>query len=147
MALISVMARRWIPVVSVATSIVLMLSMFPIGSMADDATQKIDYVLQERCGITSSRWAREHSEVIDYEARYNKKRNRCIVYATLAPIVSEQGSSSYYMVYDPNSNKKLAQYTVRSGKYSDNICIVDGQSIPGVSMEKWKGIVKEFMEK
>lgn len=143
----AVTKRRWISVILGAALLVLVHLMFPITSKADRSSEKTDYELQERCGITSSRWAREHNEVIDYEARYNKKENRCIVYATLAPIVSKEGSSSYYMVYDPNSNKILAQYTVRSGEFEDTICIVDGKNISGVSVEKWKGMVKEFMGK
>lgn len=115
--------------------------------MADTSNQKIDYELQERCGVTSSQWAREHSEVVDYQARYNKKQNKCMVYATLAPIKSGNTYTSYYMVYDPNANKTLAQYTVRSGpNYEDRICIVGGKRVERVSEEKWNKIVKDLME-
>jgi hypothetical protein len=127
--------------------VVLTNSIWPICSMADTSNRKIEYELQERCGITSSQWAKEHSEVIDYIAHYNKKQNKCVVYATLAPLRSGNIYTSYYMVYDPNANKTLAQYTVRSGpNYEDSICIVDGKSVEGVSQEKWNRIVSELME-
>ena len=84
---------------------------------------------------------------MDYQANYNKKQNKCVVYATLAPIQSDNIYTFYYMVYDPNANKTLAQYTVRTGpNYEDRICIVRGKGLGWVSEEKWKNIVKELME-
>lgn len=130
-----------------STLVVLAYTIYPICSVADAFDQKIDYELQERCGITSARWAGEHKEVVDYQAHYNKKQNKCVIYATLAPIKSGNTYTSYYMVYDPNANKTLAQYTVRSGlNYEDRICIVGGKSVEAVSEEKWNKIVKGLLE-
>lgn len=126
---------------------VLMFAFYSICSAENTSSRQVDYELQERCGITASQWAKQHDEVIDYQAYYNKKQNKCVVYATLAPIKSNELYTSYYMVYDPNANKTLAQYTVRNGpNYEDSICIVEGKNLGYVSEEKWENIVKKFME-
>jgi hypothetical protein len=125
----------------------LIYSIFPMSSIADTSTKATDYELQEHCGITSSRWAKEHNEVIKYESYYNTKKNKCIIYATIAPIKADNLISSYYMVYDPNANKIMAQYTVRVGpNYEDRICIVNGKRIDDVSEVKWNTLVKDLME-
>ncbi|MDZ4183823.1 MAG: hypothetical protein U1D97_02450 [Desulfuromonadales bacterium] len=117
----------------------------------DDAqSRKIDYELQERCSVASTRWAKEHEEVLDFRPHYNKRLSACVLYATLAPIKTDGGNTNYFMVYDPNANKTLAQYTVRLGrKYEERerICIVGGKRFEGVTQDKWEGIVKDFMEK
>ncbi len=114
----------------------------------DDASnRKANYEFQERCGIASARWAKEHSEVVDYRVHYNIRLNECVLYATLAPIKTGDVNTSYFMIYDPYANKTLAQYTVRlSLNYEDRICIVGGKTVDGVTEEKWKVIVKDFME-
>lgn len=143
----SFVRKTIIGLVSCSTLLVFTYTIFPKFSMAGGSDQQIDYDLQERCGITSSRWVREHSEVVDFQARYNKKQNKCVVYATLAPMKSGNMYTSYHMVYEPNANKILAQYTVRLGpNYEDRICIVDGKVVDAVSEEKWKKIVTGLME-
>lgn len=145
---VSFVRKRIIRLALCSTLIVLTYTVCPTCSATESANRKIDYELQERCGITSSQWAREHGEVVDYRAYYNKKQNKCVVYATLAPIRSGNTYTSYYMVYDPNANKTLAQYTVRTDpdpKYEDRICIVAGKRVEGVSEEKWNRIVKDLM--
>ena len=143
----SFVRKTIISLVLCSTLVVLAYTICPIYSIADASDQKIDYELQERCGTTSSRWAGEHSEVVDYQAHYNKQQNKCVIYATLAPIKSGNTYTSYHMVYDPNANKTLAHYTVRSGpNYEDRICIVGGKSIEAVSEEKWNKIVKGLMQ-
>ena len=146
---VSFVRKKIIRLLLCSTLVVLTYTVYPTCSAAEPADRKIDYELQERCGMTSSQWAREHSEVVDYRARYNKKQNKCVVYATLAPIRSGNTYTSYYTVYDPNANKTLAQYTVRTDpdpKYQDRICIVAGKRVEGVSEEKWNSIVKDLME-
>jgi hypothetical protein len=127
---------------------ILMFASYSICFAEDASSKQVTYELQERCGITASQWAKQHSEVIDYQAHYNKKQNKCVVFATLAPIKSDDMYTSYYMVYEPNTNKTLAHYTVRNGpNYEDRICIIGDKNIGSVSEEKWNNIVKEFMEK
>lgn len=116
----------------------------------DAQSRKIDYELQERCSVASTRWAKEHDEVLDFRPHYNKKLNACVLYATLAPIKTDDGNTSYFMVYDPNANRTLAQYTVRLGRNfeeRERICIVGGKRLEAVTQDKWEGIVKDFMEK
>jgi len=134
-------ASRWLALGAV------LLTLTYLGCTNDDAAnRKVDYELQERCDIASSRWAKEHSEVIDYRTHYNKRQNACVLYATLAPIKVGDVNTGYFMVYDPNANKTLAQYTVRLGpNFEDRICIVGGKTVDGVTEEKWKGIVKDLM--
>jgi len=146
---VSFVRKKTVGLLLCSTLVVLMYTVYPACSLAESPTdRKIDYELQERCGVTSSQWAREHSEVVDYRARYNKKQNKCVVYATLAPIRSGNTHTSYYMVHDPNANITLAQYTVRTDpdpKLQDCICVVAGKLVEGVSEEKWKSIVKDLM--
>jgi len=110
-------------------------------------TKQMAYELQERCGKTAGQWSKQHGEVVDYRAHYNDRLNKCIIFATLAPVVSGSVSTSYYMLYDPNANDILAQYTVRFYPNSeDHICIIKGENYGKASKEKWKSFIKEMME-
>jgi len=79
-------------------------------SCTQDSNRKTAYELQERCGKSAVHWSEQHNEVIDYKAHYNSSLNKCIVYATLAPIVGSNVITSYYMLYDVNAHSKLGQY-------------------------------------
>jgi hypothetical protein len=116
-------------------------------SCTQDSNRKTAYELQERCGKSAVHWSEQHNEVIDYKAHYNSSLNKCIVYATLAPIVGSNVITSYYMLYDVNAHSKLGQYTVRSYKDSEeeHICIIDGKDYGFQSKEKWDSLVKEMM--
>jgi hypothetical protein len=109
---VSFVRKTIVGLVLCSTLVVLTYTISPTALVAESSDRKTDYELQERCGITSSQWAREHNEVVDFQARYNKKRNRCVVYATLTPIRSGNTYTSYYMVYEPNANKILASKKV-----------------------------------
>jgi hypothetical protein len=108
--------------------------------------KKQNYELQERCGETAGIWASKHSEVIDYTAQYNSRLNKCIVLAKLSSLVSGDTTTNYEMLYEPNSNKILGQYTVRlSPTNEDYICIIDGVNYGKKSKEKWKSFIREMM--
>ena len=110
-------------------------------------TKQMVYELQERCGKSAEQWSKQHTEVIDYRAHYNDHLNKCIILVTLAPVISGNVFTSYYMLYDPNANATLAQYTVRTYPNSeDHICIIKGKNYGKASKDKWKSFVKEMME-
>ena len=128
--------------------ICLVICMIPWLCLAQGTnTKQMVYELEERCGKSAEQWSKQHPEVLDYRAHYNDRLNKCIVLVTLAPVLSGNVSTSYYMLYDPNGNAILAQYTVRVYANSeDHICIIKGKNYGKSSKDKWKGLVKELME-
>lgn len=50
---------------------------------------KLDYELQERCGKTAEQWVKaQPGVVLSYRAHYNAHLNKCLILATLSPVVS-----------------------------------------------------------
>jgi len=112
-----------------------------------DSSKEMVYELQERCGKTAEQWAKQHSELVDYIAHYNNNLNKCIILATLTPIISDNHYTSYAMLYDVNAHKIIGQYTVYFYQNSeDHICIINGKNYGKDSREKWSSFVKEMME-
>ena len=128
----------------------LIIAIFAILGCQDNSKKKVAYELQEKCAKSAEQWAKNHSEIQDYQTHYNTKLNKCFILANLEPIFTQDATTRYYILYDVNENKEYGHNTVRSytnGSPESYQAQIKGKYISGAQAKgAWDSFAKEIME-
>jgi hypothetical protein len=128
------------------------------ASVAQAATSKEDYELQERCGVRAEErfrreWGKEGpvntsdgQAIVSYRNHYNSRLNKClalITYKSLPFKAKPPRVSKQMTLFDVNANQDYGFYFKFDDEPSPSDCKVEGKACG--SEQEWEALVAPYM--